>query len=184
MRGGKELTGAMLGDGGIEAGAGSVGAGAGAGSTTIVGMLLWTDVNAGRADADEDAESDRFFGDCGSGMVTACSNKASCRSDAGAVPAGWNSGGDDAVAAPSCGGSDWPDWPARTNSSTSDGRAFSRGLSPSPACIQEAELTCSNYREETILFLLSRLWWLRLRYLVQVKPRRRLMFGFCPVWQV
>jgi len=87
--------------------------------------VSWAGVDDGGADADSSGVS----GDSGSGRFAACSRTASCRSDAGAVPAE-NSGGDDAAAAR--GGSDW--LPARTNSSTSDGRAFSRGRNPT--CIQ------------------------------------------------
>lgn len=125
----EELTGAMLGDEAIAAGAGFDGAGAGAGLMTTVGRVSWAGVGDGGADADSSGVS----GDGGSGRFAACSRTwtASCRSDAGAVPAE-NSGGDDAAAAR--GGSDWLPAPARTNSSTSDGRAFSRGRNPT--CIQ------------------------------------------------
>lgn len=156
----EKLTGAMLGDEAIAAGAGSGGAGAGAGvgvdagarSTMIEGMLFGAGVDGGGADTG----SGGVAGDGGSGRFAACSSTASCRSDAGAVPADKNSGGDDAATAPAAAGGgssswspdcppDWsPDWlllllllPARTNSSTSDGRALSCGRGRNPTCIPE-----------------------------------------------
>ncbi len=156
----EKLTGAMLGDEAIAAGAGSGGAGAGAGvgagagarSTVIEGMLFGAGVDDGGADTGGGGVA----GDGGSGRFAACSSTASCRSDAGAVPAEKNSGGDDAATAPAAAGggsSSWspdcpppaswsPDWlllplllPARTNSSTSDGRALSCGRGRNPTCI-------------------------------------------------
>ena len=162
--GSEKLTGAMLGDEAIAAGAGSGGAGAGAGvgagagarSTMIEGMLFGAGVDGGGADTG----SGGVAGDGGSGRFAACSSTASCRSDAGAVPAETNSGGDDAATAPAAAGggsSSWspdcppewsPDWlllllrlPARTNSSTSDGRALSCGRGRNPTCIPE---TCKE----------------------------------------
>lgn len=133
-----ELTGAMLGDEAIAAGVCFGGANAGAWLMTMVGMLLGRRVGDGGVDAERGGVS----GDGGSGRFAAWSRTAatapassSRRSDAGAVPAE-KSGGDDAVGVPACGGSDgdWLPPPARTNRSTSDGRAFNRGRNPS--CIQ------------------------------------------------
>ena len=83
--------------------------------------------SSGVDDGGADAESCGVSGDGGSGSCAAAaawSRMSSSRSDAGAVPAD-KSGGDDAV--------------ARTNRSTSDGRAFNRGRNPT--CIQTACVT-------------------------------------------
>ena len=107
---------------------------------TIVGMLSGTGVGDGGADA---SRRGVVSGDDGSGSCVACSRRfsrmaaepgASSRSEAGAVPADRNNcGGDDALVAPAAPPA------ARTNRSTSDGRAFSRGRSPT--CIQN-EVPC------------------------------------------
>jgi hypothetical protein len=91
-------------------------------------------------------------GDVGSGRDAACARTSSCSwSEAGAVPTEKSGGDDDAVArvgAPpaaaggvqcglTLGGSPAPPAPARTNRSTSDGRAFNRGRSPT--CIQSRQ---------------------------------------------
>lgn len=107
---------------------------------TMEGMLFGVGVGDGGADAQRGGVS----GEGGSGRFAACSRtptrSSRSRSDAGAVPAE-KSGGDDAAGVPLAGavggGSPSVPPPARTNRSTSDGRAFNRGRNPT--CIQGTE---------------------------------------------